>query len=123
MASVSLVIQPFVKVDTLEHQLASLLRCTDKEGVNLVLFSDNPAGTSSEYVRKNENVMRRLAEFRASHHSKFNDVIIHRIEENRGPYKTCELAIDFALGLTDFAIFSEDDTVFARDALVWFRRM
>lgn len=123
MPDFSVVLQPFIKLDTLERQLASIRRCPEKASVRLVLFSDNARGTGDDYVLKNERVMDSMTEFRSNHGAEFGDVIIHRTDENLGPYATCERAIDFALGFSDFVVFSEDDTLFARDALTWFKRM
>jgi hypothetical protein len=123
MTEVSLVTQPFIKLHTLKLQLESFLRCENKESVNLVLFSDNAAGTTPDDIAKNEAVMKELQEFADVHRKNFRNLLIHRPEQNHGPYRTCQLALDFALELTDYAIFTEDDTLFASDAFVWFTGM
>lgn len=131
--SVSLVVQAFIKVDTLTNLLRSLSRCWRRESIDLLLFSDVPSGANketnptalgkeAEYARKNEQVLATLAEFRAAHDSEFHSVTLHRNDVNLGCYKTCQTALDLAFEKTEFAIFVEDDVIFSIDALDWFIR-
>jgi hypothetical protein len=128
-----LVVQAFIKVDTLTNLLHSLSRCWRRESVDLLLFSDVPKGASretnptalgkeAEYARKNEQVLAKLAEFRALRSSEFHSVILHRNDANLGCYKTCQAALDMAFEKAEFAIFVEDDVIFSVDALDWFIR-
>jgi hypothetical protein len=133
LSRTTVVVQPFVKVEMLEGLLRSLLACTGRERVKLLLFSDNPSGLTeethpgasprvSEYSEKNERVMALLAEFRAAHRADFRDVVVERSASHLGPYGTCRAAVDLAFESSDFVVFTEDDAVFARDALDWYAR-
>jgi hypothetical protein len=133
MASISLVVQAFIKADTVENLLRSLSRCSRRESVDLVFFVDVPQGASNAtnpaaveketaYARKNEQVVAILQDFLASHRSDFANVSLHRNDRNLGCYKTCQVALDAAFTNSEFAIFVEDDVLFSIDALDWFIR-
>jgi hypothetical protein len=123
MTQLSLVIQPYVKEDTLEAELRSLLRCPERKSATLVFFSDTPPGRNDDHARKNERVMRLLRDFRDARRHEFADVVLLRADRHLGPYRTCRAALDAAFELTDYAVFTEDDMLFATDALRWFSRM
>jgi hypothetical protein len=130
----SLVVQPFIKPDTLDVLLRSLLRCSRKESVRLVFFSDNPsglaqathprsAGKEHEFLEKNRRVMELVHEFREAHRSDFGDVVVHMSDRHLGPCGTCRAAIDFAFEFHDLVILTEDDALFSEDAIEWYERM
>jgi hypothetical protein len=52
----------------------------------------------------------------------FVSVRFDRSDENNGPYQTAERLINCALESSESVIFSEDDVIFARDAIEWFQR-
>lgn len=139
MRGTSLVVQPFIKPDTLAALLRTLLRCSRKESVRLVLFSDNPSGlkdnpsglalatrpasAESEFAEKNRRVMELLRDFRDAHRSEFRDVVIQVSDRHLGPCRTCRAAIDFAFEQDDLVILTEDDALFSEDAIEWYERM
>jgi len=134
MRGTALVVQPFIKPDTLEVLLRSLLRCVRKESVRLVCFSDNPSGLTSathpksegreaEFAEKNRRVMALLGEFRDAHRNEFRDIVVRSADRHLGPCGTCRAAIDFAFESDDLVILTEDDAVFSNDAVEWYERM
>jgi hypothetical protein len=122
MESLTVIVQTFIKTDTLKELFASLLNCFLIEHVRLILWCDNPKGSrkEAEHSLLQPKVMRLLREFSACSGKAFRSVEIHENSQNFGTCKTCEIAFDYAFIDSDFVIFVEDDVIFARDALAWF---
>ena len=123
MRDTALVIQCFVKPDTLDGLCQSLLGCAGTEDVDLIFWSDSPVGSQSEnrFERLNEEVRAVVAAFTAAHADRFASVSFHCNDTNLGTCKTCQSALDHAFSDHAFAIFAEDDAIFAKDALCWFQ--
>ncbi len=122
MQPLALVMQCFVKADTLQSACESLLRCTGVEALDIVFWSDSPLGSRSEgrYAPLAAAVEAFLDGFVEEYSNRFRSVARYRNERNMGTCKTCQIALDFAFSAHSFVIFVEDDVVFARDALEWF---
>jgi hypothetical protein len=120
--SSAIVVQCFVKTDTLEGLCASLLRCENREAFHLIFWHDvPPSGPKGEkYLAQNEAVRAFLADFAAREAGSFASVSVHGNAVNKGTAATCQASLDHAFAAHDFVIFTEDDTIFARDALTWF---
>lgn len=133
MRGTALVIQPFIKPDTLEALLRTVVRCSKKETVRLIFFSDNPSGLAAathpaavgkeaEFSEKNRRVMALVSEFRDAHRNDFRDVVVQVADKHLGPCRTCRAAIDFAFESDDLVILTEDDALFSDDAIEWYQR-
>jgi hypothetical protein len=120
--SSAIVVQCFVKQDTLAGLLASLLLCERTREFHLFLWSDvPPVGPKAErYRAQNEVVRAQIEAFASAHREAFASITVIANDRNRGTAGTCQAALDHAFALHDFVIFTEDDTVFSRDALDWF---
>jgi hypothetical protein len=134
MRGTALVIQPFIKPDTLAALLRTLVRCSRKETVRLIFFSDNPSGLAAathpgspgkeaEFSEKNRQVMALANEFRDAHRNDFRDVVVQTADRHLGPCATCRSAIDFAFESDDLVILTEDDSLFSEDAIEWYQRI
>jgi hypothetical protein len=121
----ALVIQTFIKIDTLQSLCDSLLQCENRQKFDLIFFSDHVKGSrrADEYAPKIEAVQNYLKLFSARYDDQFNSISLRRNSANYGTCKTCQLAIDYAFERHKFVVFTEDDTIFARDALSWFLAM
>jgi hypothetical protein len=130
----ALVVQPFIKPDTLEALLRSLLRCAYREAVRLVFFSDNPSGLAAathpasggrelEFADKNRRVMALVHEFRGAHARDFREIVVQIADSHLGPCRTCRTAVDFAFESDDLVILTEDDALFSEDAIEWYQRI
>lgn len=117
----TLVVQCFNKPDTLGELLNSLAECENAKECHLLIYQDGITDAQkAKYFGKHEQVRdvvaakRRLVEesFRSAEYV-FSDI-------NRGTCAACMDAIDYAFQNSENVIFTEDDTVFARDTLNWF---
>jgi hypothetical protein len=125
MNRITLVVQPFIKTDTLHELCASLCNCTGIEDLRLIFWCDSSKGSRKEDVHAplQREVMQFLDGFRQNSSGLFESVEIHENPENLGPYKTCKIAIDYAFRDSSYVVFAEDDVVFSRDAILWFKGM
>jgi len=122
MLPTALVVQCFVKVDTLRGACESLLKCDGIQDLHLIFWSDNPIGSRNEakFGFLQAGVDAYVQCFIESEGQRFRSVEYRTNPTNLGAYKTCELALDHAFKQHPFAILVEDDVVFSRDALLWF---
>ena len=125
MNATALIIQCFIKADTLRDTCQSLLQCDLIEDLDLIFWSDSPSNSRNEgrYTHLAAEVASFLDEFCQLWGSRFKSVSRHVNETNYGTCKTCELALNFAFASWPFVIFVEDDVIFARDAIAWFDEM
>jgi hypothetical protein len=125
MVAAAIVVQNFNKPDTLDALCKTLLECDSRQQFDLIFWSDSAAGArkESEYGPKCAEVERLLAAFASAHGGQFRSITLRRNPVNFGCYKTCQIALDSVFEDHDFVVFSEDDTIFAPDALDWFTAM
>jgi hypothetical protein len=125
MTSTALVIQCFVKADTLKDTCESLLSCNLIGNLDLIFWSDSAIGSRDEgrYLPLAAEVAKYLDGFCQQWGSRFKSVTRRVNTVNHGTCKTCELALDYAFSLHPFVIFVEDDVIFATDAIAWFEEM
>jgi hypothetical protein len=124
MASNALIIQCFAKPDTLDGLLQSLLTAADIEKFHLIFWRDLPKpDASGDRLHKTSAVTTLIEDFAARHRSKFASTQIHANQLPTGTCATCKASIDFAARDHDFIVFSEDDTVFSKDALIWLLKL
>lgn len=125
MPPLAVVIQPYVKRDTLVGLLHSLVRCHGVDAVDLILWCDVPPGDDPDapLTRAAASVRGLIENVVARQRDTFRSIHVHRNSENQGAYVTCRAALDYAFSRHEFAVFAEDDVVFARDALEWFSAM
>lgn len=122
MPSYAVVVQCFNKPDTLEAVCRALLACSSNERFGLIFWSDSPIGSRDEarFTPAHQDVLALLERLRPELEGKFAFVEIHKNVTNLGPYKTCKLVLDHAYKTCSFVVFTEDDGIFAPDALEWF---
>ena len=122
MSSTALVVQCFLKADTLRGLCESLLRCDGIAAVDLIFWLDSPLGSRSEarFTPLHAEVCATLDRFVAEHAGRFRSVSRHQNPANLGPCATCRAALDHAFARHPFVVFAEDDVVLARDAFAWF---
>jgi hypothetical protein len=120
--SMAVVVQCFVKLDTLQGLLQSLLACEGHEQLSLIIWRDSARGSRREleFIPAGEAVGAFIHEFVGQYRESFRTIDVYENPWNLGCYKTCQLAIDAAFKTNDEIIFAEDDIVFSRDALLWF---
>lgn len=120
--NMALVVQCFAKCDTLLGLCKSLMLCHGHEQIDLIFWSDSPVeGRQQEkYIPLCADVQIYLDNFIEKESGHFKSITRRQNDVNLGPYKTCEIALDFAFSRHYFVIFAEDDVIFARDALDWF---
>ncbi len=120
--SYAILVQCFAKPDTLFGLCSSLTQCDGTKDFHLVFWSDAP-GTGLQADRhsaRNQQVQLAIETFTRDHAHRFASVSFHRNDVNRGTCATCRIALDATFSMHEFVIFTEDDTVFAKDALRWF---
>ncbi len=122
MLPTALVVQCFVKVDTLRGACESLLRCEGIKDLNLIFWSDSPVSSRDEakFGVLQAGVDAYVRGFIKSEGQRFRSIEYRTNPTNLGAYKTCEIALDHAFKQCAFAILVEDDVIFSRDALLWF---
>jgi tetratricopeptide (TPR) repeat protein len=122
MTDAAIVIQTFTKIDTLGALCKSLLTCDRRDQFDLIFWRDSAIGSrkQAEYEQKAAEVEKQLNAFCRTYADQFHSVSMRGNFVNRGTCKTCQIALDSAFEDHDFVIFSEDDTIFAPDALDWF---
>ncbi|WP_296713260.1 hypothetical protein [Rhodoblastus sp.] len=123
MSSTCLIIQTFVKNDTFLALWQSLLKCDDIHDVHLIIWHDSHINSrkEAEYEKKAELVRKSVEGAIASDGHLFASAQLISNPTNLGTCPTCRTAIDYAAARFDHVIFTEDDTLFARDAIRWFR--
>lgn len=121
----ALVVQCFNKPDTLALTLNSLVKCHNRGDFDLIIWQDSATGSErQDRYEKACQATRALIESTLPHLKReFRSVDFKANHSNLGCYKTCQIAIDYAFESHSHVIFSEDDAVFAEDALVWFKGM
>jgi len=117
----AIVVQCFIKNDTLVDLCDSLLKCEGKEDFHLIFWSDavRPGEKYEARKAKNDNVLLYLLKFQNANSNLFASIEIKINTENEGTCKTCQTALNYAFERYDFVVFTEDDTIFSKDALRW----
>jgi tetratricopeptide (TPR) repeat protein len=125
MAPIAAVVQCFVKADTLQGLLESLLRCAGRDDTSLIIWQDSTCGSrrEAEFVPAAEGVHAYVVDFVREHGRSFHSVDYRLNDRNLGPYSTCKAALDFAFERHDFAVLLEDDIILSSDALRWFNQV
>ena len=120
--SSAIVVQCFIKPDTLAGLCASLAACDGTRSFHLIFWTDQPGpgGNADRYRQQHQLVQALVTDFTREHRDRFASVTLLGNVDNQGTCATCQAALDHAFSLHDFVVFTEDDTVFARDALSWF---
>ncbi len=116
-----LIVQCYIKVDTLDALCKSLVECSELENFNLIFWVDK-VKTTSVYTGDsdaNAAVFDYIASFCTDFDHLFASIEVKSNDVNLGTCKTCQSALDYAFQSYDFVAFTEDDTVLARDALAW----
>jgi hypothetical protein len=125
MRKFAVVVQTFIKSDTLDALGKSLLACQNRHRFDLIFWSDSATGArkAEEYLAKTNVVRNQLELFAGTQKSEFQSIDLRGNLKNWGTCKTCEIALNNVFEDHDFVVFTEDDTIFTRDALDWFVEM
>lgn len=119
-----LAIQCFVKYDTLKIVLENLLRCYNKEKYTVVFGLDScqnmPYQNRSSWLENNKKILELITNYKKQKYHK--DTIILKNEKNLGCYQTCYKLINYAMDLSEFVIFIEDDVLLGRDSLIFYEK-
>jgi len=122
---IAVAVQCFVKTDTLQGLLDSLLHCEGHSEIHLFIRQDNAHGSrrEPEFIPAAQKVQSFIIDFMGRHGRRFRTLDYRPNERNLGPYATCKVVLDDVFKKHDFAIFLEDDVVLSSDALLWFREV
>lgn len=117
-------IQCFVKLDTLRSVLEKLENCYGVEKYTLVLFGDSSNELlykkRLDWIPKNIAVLEYIEGYSSN---KFKSIVKHYSAKNLGPYEGCKKTVDLCLDYSDYIIFMEDDTVVAKDYLLFYESL
>lgn len=111
------VIQCFAKPHETLQTLKSLERCIGIEQYNLLLFVDST--TNTKIIEARHNLIEILKQY-ISNNKSFKSIELHISDKCLGPYVGCYSAINKAFMENEFVIFSEDDAIFTRDAILYY---
>jgi len=122
MKPLTLVVQVYIKTDTLKALCDSLLNCNEMSHIRLVFWADSPLGARNSAVAAplQLELIEFLNDFIRVNFSFFSSIELFRNGTNLGPCKTCEVALNYVFESDEFAVIVEDDVVFAKDAFLWF---
>lgn len=120
-------IQCFAKIDTLITLLSSLEKCIGVDKYVLVLFFDScknaPLNNIEQWLSYNQIVKNYIYTYKETNSYKYKEIIILETITNAGPYKGAELLIDNCFSYSDYVIFCEDDSVLAKDYLLFYEKL
>ncbi len=116
-------VQFFNKPDTVIATLDSLGRCAGAERVHLTLLQDGIEGHRplfAAYAPQHRAARQAVEEWRARHGAAFASIEIVPQPVGRGTAATARILCDRLAEGSSWFVFSEDDVVYASDALEWF---
>jgi hypothetical protein len=118
----AVVIQAFVKLDTLEACCNSLLECAGHDRIDLIFWIDNAWGSRKpeRFAASSRKVRDYINNFAFDNAVAFKSIQVRANDRNLGTCKTCEVALNYAFLQHQFVVFAEDDVIFSKDALIWF---
>src|SRR5712691_9853989 len=97
-APIAVVVQCFVKLDTLQDVLESISNCESADQVDLIVWHEGLSGSRREieFTEPWQKVSEFLISFSNSRQGQFRSIKTYENSQNLGPYKTCQNAIDHA---------------------------
>ena len=113
-----ILLQCFCKPKETINVLNSLLKCIGINNYNLILYVD--ISNDLRFKSSNKELINKLNLFKQNNISKFKNIEIVKNNENKGPYKTCYEGIEYAFIKNNFVIFSEDDSIFTKDSIIYY---
>ncbi len=124
-------LQCFVKIGILRRLLNNLEKLIGIEKYTLVIYVDsankiinpNMKEKEDELILKNRRLINYVKQYRADKSNLYKDIILKINSQNKGPYASSRECLDYCFTLSDYVIFTEDDTVIAKDALLYFEMM
>jgi hypothetical protein len=125
MTNGAICVQAFNKADTIVQTLEALALCEDANKFDLLVVQDGLEGSRFRDKYSNEHAITKTAikEKIPQIEAAFKSVQFLPQTAGRGTAGTAKVAIDLAFETHDWVVFSEDDVIFERDALVWFQRL
>lgn len=123
MKSKIICIQAFVKPILLTSLIESLKNCIGIKDYTILIWFDSTNHMKylnrEDWVEKNKKCLEIAEKYKSQNFCK--NFVIKQNEENLGTAKTCYTAITYAFSeLGEYVIFTEDDTIFSKDALIYF---
>ena len=116
-----ILVQAFIKVDTLSKCLDSLRACTGANDFRLVIFQDGVDGNPhmSKYGKEHQETKDFIERWVETHEAAFQSIEFHPQTQGRGTTRTCKLSVDYAIVGAPFVLFTEDDIIFEKDSLTY----
>ena len=116
-----ILVQAFIKVDTLSKCLDSLRACTGANDFRLVIFQDGVDGNPfmGKYEEEHQETKDFIKCWVETHEAAFQSIEFHPQTQGRGTTRTCKLSVDYVITGAPFVLFSEDDIIFEKDSLTY----
>ena len=116
-----ILVQAFIKIDTLSKCLDSLRACMGAKDFRLVIFQDGLDGNPhmSEYGKEHQETKDFIERWVETHEAAFQRIEFHPQAQGRGPTRACKLSVDYAIFGAPFVLFTEDDVIFEKDSLTY----
>jgi len=94
-----ILVQAFIKVDTLSKCLDSLRACTGANDFRLVIFQDGVDGNPhmSKYGKEHQETKDFIERWVETHEAAFQSIEFHPQTQGRGTTRTCKLSVDYAI--------------------------
>lgn len=117
----ALVVQTFVKSDTLDQLFESLCQADGTEDFDLFVIQDSIVCSKkfAGFTEQLSTVRSVIARWLPALSENFGMVTTKFLTENRGTTATLKLALDLVSNTYERFIFAEDDCVFSKNALLW----
>jgi tetratricopeptide (TPR) repeat protein len=117
----AVVVQTFVKSDTLDEFFESLSRCSQSRQTDLFIIQDSIVGSRrfADFAGEHENVAALIGRWMPSLMERFARVECCLNARNLGTTATCQKALDLVALTHEGFLFFEDDCVLAGNALEW----
>ena len=116
-----IVVQAFIKMDTLSKCLDSLRACMGAKDFRLVIFQDGLDGNPhmSKYEKEHQETKDFIERWVETHEAAFQSIEFHPQTQGRGTTRTCKLSVDYTIVGAPFVLFAEDDIIFEKDSLTY----
>ena len=100
--------------------LNSLEQCDEIKYINLLIFIDK-AEANSKFEKKNIELIKLLENYKLNKQNLYKSITIYIPDKNLGPYIGCCKCIDIGLTMNKYVIFSEDDSIFCKDSIFYYK--
>ena len=113
-----ILVQAFIKIDTLSRCLDSLRACMGAKDFRLVIFQDGLDGNPrmSEHEKEHQETKDFIERWVEAYEAAFQRIEFHPQTQGRGTTRTCKLSLDYAIFGAPFVLFLKM-TLFLRKIL------